>query len=303
VLDPATFADSDLATVAREIARLGLEREVYELEVFGLTVVPAERTGAADLCRRAFVRACELIAERSGTYPDVEGGSTHIDVVTPTLYHFLHEDTVFQELVTHETALALASMLVGQHAIIAGTELFMKGPASGNGTGNKLGLAPKGEGLQLGLHSDNVTVPEPFPMLAHGCNVTWLFSDYTKEGGALAFVPGSHRMCRQPLGDEAVNRAIPIEAPLGSLVIWHGNTWHGSFPRKIPGLRTGMATAVYREYMLPHEPVRRDVSDADATARGDRFATLVGRDIIDWGTEGPDYPKLVRRPFRYTPYT
>ena len=64
-----------------------------------------------------------------------------------------------------------------------------------------------------------------------------------------------------------------------------------------------MATAVYREYMHPHEPVRRDISDEVATARGDRFATLAGRDVIDWGTEGPDYPKLGRRPFRYTPYT
>jgi hypothetical protein len=85
--------------------------------------------------------------------------------------------------------------------------------------------------------------------------------------------------------------------------VWHGNTWHGSFPRKIPGLRTGMATGVYREYMHPHEPVRRDVSDDAVSARGDRFATLAGRDIIDWDTSGPDYPKLVRRPFRYTPYT
>jgi hypothetical protein len=302
MIDAASLTDGDLAEAAREIARLGLEREVYELEVFGLTVVPADRTGAAALCQRAFERACELLEERTGTYPDVETGSTHVDVCTPSLYHFLHEDGVFQDLVTHEMALALSAMLVGRRSIVAGTELFMKGPATRD-TGNDIGLAPTGDGLQLGLHSDNVTVPEPFPMLAHGCNVTWLFSDYTREGGALAFVPGSHRLCRQPLGGEAVKRALPVEAPLGSLVVWHGNTWHGSFPRKIPGLRTGMATGVYREYMHPHEPVRRDVSDEAVRARGDRFAALAGRDIIDWGTEGPDYPKLVKRPFRYTPYT
>ena len=64
-----------------------------------------------------------------------------------------------------------------------------------------------------------------------------------------------------------------------------------------------MATAIYREYMHTHNPVRETVSDDDVAARSDRFATLAGRDIIDWGAEGPDYPKLVKRPFRYTPYT
>lgn len=301
MLDPSAWADGDLTAAAHEIARLGLEREAYELEVFGLTVVPAERTGAADTCARAFARACELIEERTGTYPDVEGGSTHVGVVTPTLHHFLHEDDAFCDLVSHEMALALATMLVGRRAVIAGTELFMKGPAGTEADG--LLVAKDGSGLQLGLHSDNVTIPEPFPFLAHACNVTWLFSDYTKDAGALAFVPGSHRLCRQPNGKEGVERAVAVEAPRGSLVVWHGNTWHGSYPRKMPGLRTGMATAFHREYMHPHEPVGRDMPDDVVAQRGARFATLVGRDVIDWGTEGPDYMKLLRRPFKYTPYT
>jgi hypothetical protein len=49
--------------------------------------------------------------------------------------------------------------------------------------------------------------------------------------------------------------------------------------------------------------VRRDITDDVATSRPPRFATLAGRDIIDWGVEGPDYAKLVTRPLRYTRLT
>jgi hypothetical protein len=302
LLDIANWPDSDVRDVVAEIEKLGLEREAYELEVFGLTVVPAERTGAAQLCARAFDRICDLVEERSGTRPDVETGSTHVDVFTPSLYHVIHEDPVFGELITHPMALALATLLVGRRAVLSGTEVFMKGPATKT-TGNDLKLGMRGEGLQLGLHSDNVTVPEPFPMAAHGCNVTWLLSDYTKEGGALAFVPGSHRLCRQPMANEAVDRAVPVEAPAGSLVIWHINTWHGSYPRLQPGLRTGIAFGLNREYFQPHEPVREDVTDELIDTLPPRFARLAGRDVVHWGAEGPDYEKLLSRPFRYGLYT
>ena len=112
------------------------------------------------------------------------------------------------------------------------------------------------EGLQLGLHSDMVSFPEPFPYIAQFCNVTWLLSDYTKDNGALAFVPGSHRLCRQPLSGESVRHVVPVEAPKGSLVVWHANTWRGSYPRVGPGLRTGIAYGLAREYVHPLEPVR-----------------------------------------------
>jgi hypothetical protein len=302
VLDIATWPTSDLRDAATEIDKLGLHREAYELEVFGLTVVPADRTGAAAACARAFARVCDLIEGRTGTRPDVETGSTHVDVFTPSLYHVIHEDPVFRELISHPMAMALATLVVGHRGVLAGTEVFMKGPATSN-TGNSLNLGMRAEGLQLGLHSDNVTVPEPFPFVGHGCNVTWLLSDYTKEAGALAFVPGSHRLCRQPMRGEAVDQAVPVEAPAGSLVIWHINTWHGSYPRLVPGLRTAIAFGVNREYMQPHEPVRRDLTDEMIDEESPRFSRLAGRDVVVRGEEGPDYERRLKRPFRYNSYT
>lgn len=114
---------------------------------------------------------------------------------------------------------------------------------------------------------------------------------------------GSHRQFRQPLSNEAVEAAVPIEAPAGSLVIWHGDTWHGSYPRTRPDVRTGIAYGFALEYFHPHEPVTRDVTNEMIEEQGPRFATIAGRDVVTWGTEGRDYSKLLQRPFRYTQYT
>jgi hypothetical protein len=302
VLDHERWADGDHKDVAREIARLGLEREAYELEVFGLTVVPAERTGAAGIAARAFERVCELIEERTGAAPDTEAGTTHVDVVVPSLHHVIHEGEPFEQLVMHPIGHALASLLVGRRWLLSGTEVFMKGPATGADVG-PLRRRNRDAVLQLGLHSDMVTFPEPFPAVAPLCNMTWMLSDYTRDDGALAFVPGSHRLCRQPHPGEGIEAAVPVEAPMGSMVIWHGNTWHGSYPRTRPGLRTGLAFALVREYFHPHEPVRRDVTDEMIERNGPRFARVAGHHVVDWDIEGPDYDKLLERPFRYTPLT
>lgn len=225
-----------------------------------------------------------------------------MDVFTPSLYRVIHEDRAFEELLMHPMGLALAELLLGERSILSATEVFMKGPAT-TPSGNAKNIGTKSEGLQLGLHSDVVSFPEPFSMTAQICNLTWLLSDYTKDDGALAFVPGSHRFCRQPHPQEAVRAAVPVEAPRGSMVIWHGNTWHGSYPRTRPGLRTGIDYGLAREYVHPHEPVRRDVTDEIIERNGPRFATLAGRDVVDWDVDGPDYPKLLSRPLRYTIHT
>jgi hypothetical protein len=45
------------------------------------------------------------------------------------------------------------------------------------------------------------------------------------------------------------------------------------------------------------------MTDEMIERNGPRFAQVAGHDVIDWGVEGPDYPKLVSRPFRYTIHT
>jgi ectoine hydroxylase-related dioxygenase (phytanoyl-CoA dioxygenase family) len=130
--------------------------------------------------------------------------------------------------------------------------------------------------------------------------------DYTEEKGALAMVPGSHRLHRQPVrgetaldGPERNPHAIPMEIPAGSAVVWHGNTWHGSFPRKVPGLRLNLATYFCREYIVPQEAYRGNVPEGFVEQGEERLATLLGGEIVHgWKDEGPSekfYSRRTRR--------
>jgi ectoine hydroxylase-related dioxygenase (phytanoyl-CoA dioxygenase family) len=150
------------------------------------------------------------------------------------------------------------------------------------------------------LHSDTANgVPAPFSAYSHVANCNYALTDYTEAGGALAMVPGSHRLHRQPTrwevnlaGNERNPHAIPIEVPAGSAVIWHGNTWHGSFPRRIPGVRVNLATYFCRQYMAPQEIYADSAEAAEVVARhgrDSRMAQLLGFNHFNgWREEGPD---------------
>jgi ectoine hydroxylase-related dioxygenase (phytanoyl-CoA dioxygenase family) len=226
----------------------------------------------------------DVIERRSGVRPDVETGETHRNVFYPSLYYYLFEDRIFEELLMNEVALAMASSQVGEDCIVSACGVFMKGPADPPKTGSK---------LQLGLHADNAgwSLPEPYPHPSEvpSINVTWLMTDYSAEDGATVFVPGSHFLRRLPLGLEGEERIVPLEAPRGTLVLWGGNTWHGSLPRRKPGLRIGGGFALTRPWLAHQEPFQLDVTEEILARNPPRFGVLMGQTYpTGWRGEGPE---------------
>src|SRR5580704_429090 len=211
-------ATRDLNRIYGDIRALGLETNLAELEAFGFTVIEGALSPELTLrLRRAVLDAWEA---RYGRQLDPE-----------------HETQLKEvELITY---------LLGQSCWLSSLTSHVKGPG-------EVGLL---------LHSDTANgVPAPFSAYSHVANCNYALTDYTEAGGCLAMVPGSHRLHRQPtrwevsLSGETRNpHVIPIEVPAGSAVVWHGNTWHGSFPRKQPGLRVNLATYFCRQYMAPQE--------------------------------------------------
>jgi ectoine hydroxylase-related dioxygenase (phytanoyl-CoA dioxygenase family) len=47
--------------------------------------------------------------------------------------------------------------------------------------------------------------------------------------------------------------AISMDLSPGDCVVWHGNTWHGSFPRQIPGIRMNLAVVMARQFVVIQE--------------------------------------------------
>ena len=132
------------------------------------------------------------------------------------------------------------------------------------------------------------------------CNISWILTDYSEETGTFAMVPGSHRYCRHPgdmeqpqiMGGPNENICVPVAARPGSLIVFNGNTWHGSWPKKDEGFRAHVVTAFCRNYIIPGEGYD-DASPALVETYGDDIAHLFARDT--WQTyKVPDHaPDLV----------
>lgn len=269
----------DLNDVYREIERLGLERHVMELDAYGFTVV--ENMIDAQTVETARQAICDICEKQTGRKPDLDIGEEHPNWRFVPYLMPRHE--VFQDIMLNEKGLALITYLVGKSAQLFSMGCHFKGP---------------GEGGEISLHAD-ASLPAPLPSYAVLCNINYALTDYTKEGGCLAIVPGSHKLCRAPRPEESrldpVHQnpnAVPMEGPAGTAVIWHGNTWHGSFPRQTPGLRLNLAVPYARPFMKVQERYGSELPQSviDRNAHHPRFRQLVGlEDSYGWKEEGPRF--------------
>jgi ectoine hydroxylase-related dioxygenase (phytanoyl-CoA dioxygenase family) len=164
-----------------------------------------------------------------------------------------------------------------------------------------------GERGVVPLHSDNGNgIPQPFPDYSLCANVNYALTEYSREAGALAIVPRSHQLRRQPTvaemslsGDEANPRALAMDLAPGDCVVWHGNTWHGSFPRQLPGIRMNLAVFFARQFVVTQERHKGVVPEAVLArhANDERFKVLLaGKQPYGWQLEGPDYQLMARAP-------
>jgi ectoine hydroxylase-related dioxygenase (phytanoyl-CoA dioxygenase family) len=226
------------------IRELRLEPYVLELELNGLTVIPPDVHGfgmdrvdvmvewilkrAAELTRSSFTLE-RGPSKRLGLAPGVErrgplGGPTQFLLQKLTTQH-----RVFRDLAVNPVSVTLMRHLIGPRAArFSGHSCFIKWQGE------------FGYGPDLGLHADQTDVPLPWGRMAYTANTNLCLTDYTKAAGALAYVPGSHRKGTRPTAD-AARQAVAVEAVRGSLIVFHGATWHGAFPRLIPGMRLSVA--------------------------------------------------------------
>ena len=287
---PAVDATAEgLDSVLAEIRELGLESHMVELDAYGLTVLPPERVAPREFTVRLRDAVLQLAERRTGVKPDFADGATHANIPATAgqqgeawMWQILFDDPIFAEALMNRASLALLTYLVGYSAKLSSSSALVKGPVDWRGP-------PR----PLGLHSDNRGVPAPFSPYAQVGSATWALTDYTLENGAVGYLPGSHKLCRQPTPDELLDAVVPVQAPAGSVIVWHGNTWHAPFPRTAPGLRVSMLFYFCRDYMTTQERYRERVPEAMLNRHAPRFRTLMGLlDGYGWADTGPDVTLL-----------
>lgn len=285
-----TGNDPALSRILTEIDRLGLNDHLLAMETEGFTVLRGvlssdqiERaTGAIQ--RRVESDLGKSIDQTSATADDFEN-MTYVP-------YMLYDDVVFEEILMMEEPLALMTYLLGESCLLSSMGCHFKGMG-------EMGVLP--------LHSDNGNgIPQPFPPHSLCANINYALTPYSKEEGALAIVPRSHRLARSPTlaemslsGDMANADAIAMDLDPGDAVIWHGNTWHGSFHRQIPGIRVNLAVFFARQYVVTQEQHKGVVPPEvlERHANDERFLNLLaGKQPYGWQMEGPDYAVMAKAP-------
>ena len=74
------------------------------------------------------------------------------------------------------------------------------------------------------LHNDARIVGTKFPIMV---NTMWALDPFTKDNGATRYVIGSHKSLNFPKNGKKYNKEIIIELPIGSVIIFNSQVWHG----------------------------------------------------------------------------
>ena len=188
------------------MAMIDLARHHHELDELGYTIV--ENLIDPDMIQALIdeVRRLEARLDRTPDNNRFEGNRT-----TRT-YNLLAYGEIWQDVATQPQVLELIEGVLG-------AEFLVSSLAS-------ISLAP-GETAQV-IHADDQIHPLAKPHAATVCNSMWALTDFTEANGATRVVPGSHRWQNPDyFADPTTIESIPAEMAAGSVLVWHGSTWHG----------------------------------------------------------------------------
>ena len=249
-----------VAPLIRELRQLELESNIVELENFGFTVVPPEKVGPPELCEQIQEAISETMIRRYGPDGMSEERWKNVNDIQRFM---LWESQLFEKMTYNPAGLGLAQYLLGTDCVLSLCAAWVKGPGD----------------VRTGIHADYLDPAlTAQPEQVNNCNMHFMVTDYTKDDGAISFVPGSHRWRRQVTPSDSKywqDRAVAVEALKGSMVIWGNHTWHGSYPKKTPGLRMTLQCEYMRRRRQTEEAYRDTVTQEALDRNPVRFAGLM----------------------------
>ena len=257
----------EVIDIGQIVAEYGLACHLEELDEVGLTVVDQGTLRLPDTwvdrLRDAILRVGEARANAKFELhknPAKAFTGRPSEIGHMIFSHLIYEDPVFLEVLTHPVKKALMTHLLGGGHRVAVSDGWIKWQTPDAWPAEET----------TGFHADQSAVPAPWNwQLPHIANMNWTLTDYSRDDGALAYVPGSHRKERLPELGEALPLAVPVTAPKGSLVIFNGGLWHGSYRKTTPGLRVTMIGQHCRPYMLPFQDFKGRIPEQSIVASDD----------------------------------
>ncbi len=279
-------SSAEINDQVRAARALGIESNLFELDVFGFTIIEPEKTAAPPGFAKRLLEATQELAAKEDAADVALNSYAAGNVDGRHMFHLINKGDIFCEAMMNPVVMAIARYTTGQLGRLHATVGFLKDSSSKKPTK---------------LHCDATGVTAPMPPYPTFMNISWILTDYTEANGTLAIVPGSNRWCRPPtpieqpkcLGGVNDDICIPVIAKAGSIIAFGGNTWHGAYPKMNPGLRAHLSYGFSRSFILPAE-IWDDVPDETIRKYGPEFAQLLGKyDWQGWRSEGPHFDRMV----------
>ncbi len=197
------------------------DQQLFEFDTYGFAVLPAVLDPATS--SRLATRLDLLDEQRGIDYVHDNAFARHVSSVYA-------DDDDFMSLIDHPDVLGFIESVLGPDIILGSCNARIVRP---------------GDPLQ-GFHSD---IPSQLrrsgaPVMV---NAVWMIDPFTEENGATRFVPGSHLAASAtPPPDVSIPHEVQAIGPVGSVLIFNGQCWHGGGANKSDGVRR----AVFAHYRV-----------------------------------------------------
>ena len=177
------------------------EKAIFEIQIYGFTIIERVLSEEqADKMREALIY-CD---REFGTNLTFGGSARHVSNL-PTL------DRIFHKTIDHPRTLPVLEHFLGETLILGSVNSRIVRP--NDGYQNLHGDIPQ---VMLNMES---------PVMM---NTVWMLDEFTSEIGATRCVPGSHKSgCAKPPEGLEIKYVVEAIAPIGSVIIFNGQTWHG----------------------------------------------------------------------------
>ena len=240
------------------IANLGMTEHLARIEEDGYTVIE-------DAISEAYAEEIHQELERHFQDQPMEG--------VRSAAMLLQRGPIFEEMALHPYVFGLHQKLCGPDMNLA----------------HYIGSSKMAGADTHQMHNDS---PHPAPGTegaCFDCTAVWAISDFGPDDGPTLVVPGSHKLNRVPDAD-AIERAVKIEMPRGSIAMWHGALWHGAAIRTAPGPRIAVHHTHVRGFGRTFDNYLH-IDQAILTRNPPEIATLCGLDDIFMKntSAGPDF--------------
>ena len=212
---------------------------------------------------------------------ECEEAQAHLDKLAEQREHggfelIFNKAAVFERMLYVPDVLALVRHMLGADALLSAMHGSRLDPGAGGG-----GLHADGAITGHNRAASMAAADAGRRITSHvmALNTIWCISEFTADNGATQLVPGSHLHDSLEIPSDALQRACPMEAAQGSVVVFDVNTWHGPSMNKSRDSRYAVLNPWRRRWQRCEYEMARVVDPGVLQRAGDN-AIIFGLDAV-----------------------